>query len=244
MGLMKALAGLPRGRRGRAAAYSKGVGIQAQVTIDAASLAELQRKMAMLPATVVNRVVAAATVEAMQPVLKASKAKAPVRYGYLRDSLETKTKIYRLSGTVVTMVGPADGKGAPGIDPVKYAHLAEAGTAPHGNHPGARAQPFLRPAIDENKERVVSILRSKVLAGIDAAVEGRIAAGIRKQERAAAKAARLERKAARIDRKVERKIAKVEKRIARVYKKTSKAAQKTVKRTVKKLRKRLGGMFG
>lgn len=47
-----------------------------------------------------------------------------------------------------------------------YAHLVELGTKPHDvkgrKHPGAKAQPFLRPAIDENREAVLKAVRERV----------------------------------------------------------------------------------
>lgn len=79
-------------------------------------------------------------------------------------------------------------------DPVKYAHLVEFGTRPHStsqgaenrirgdsdenrlgftiamqggdDHPGAKAQPFMRPAFDGNEPRAKSIMKQELAAGV------------------------------------------------------------------------------
>lgn len=81
-------------------------------------------------------------------------------------------------------------------DPTKYAHLVEFGTAPHDvgkdreryqynyalekgkqkrkvktkvkpyKHPGTAAQPFARPAFDENKGKIISVFRSEMASGV------------------------------------------------------------------------------
>lgn len=76
-------------------------------------------------------------------------------------------------------------------DPVRYGHLVEFGTGPHStdkgsksdwnvkdqgklkdfrstkdDHPGAKAQPFMRPAFDGNEARAKSIMRSELAAGV------------------------------------------------------------------------------
>jgi HK97 gp10 family phage protein len=47
-----------------------------------------------------------------------------------------------------------------------YGHMVEFGTAPHrlkgGQHPGAPAQPFARPAFDENVDRSIQIIQEDI----------------------------------------------------------------------------------
>ncbi|UWQ29913.1 hypothetical protein [Leisingera sp. M523] len=80
-----------------------------------------------------------------------------------RDRSRTKVSLY---------VGPveSDGSHAP------HAHLIEFGTGPRrhesGKYVGAvMADPFMRPAWDANRERMLQILRKEVWAEIEKAVE-------------------------------------------------------------------------
>jgi HK97 gp10 family phage protein len=86
-------------------------------------------------------------------VLAAAKQKAPVDTGLLRDSLTLKKSKVRKpnikSEHVVTR-----GKGAEHFAPV------ELGTSK------MKAQPFLRPAIDENKKSVAKVVTDELLKGI------------------------------------------------------------------------------
>jgi HK97 gp10 family phage protein len=83
-------------------------------------------------------------------------------------------------------------------DPVKYAHLLEFGTRPHSlgkgdrlkrkgkkrkgkatqtrgapRHPGTQAQPFMRPALDQNKATCRRIIRSVLVAHLRKARRGK-----------------------------------------------------------------------
>lgn len=70
-------------------------------------------------------------------------------------------------------------------DPAHYAHLVEFGTQAHmlgqgesvrkgtrnvfdagGMHPGTKAQPFMRPAFDNNESRILSIYRMELKKGV------------------------------------------------------------------------------
>ena len=86
-------------------------------------------------------------------VLAAAKQKAPVDTGLLRDSLTLKKSKVRKphikSEHVVTR-----GKGAAHFAPV------ELGTSK------MKAQPFLRPAIDENKKSVAKVVTDELLKAI------------------------------------------------------------------------------
>lgn len=124
-----------------------------------------------------KKVIRQAVSAAMTPVNKAAKAKAPIGKtttfpGLLKKSLGKKAKTY--GGTIfVVVIGPrfkpsfrkptgkVSKKGKPLFqNPAKYAHLVELGTSHSAPHP------FLRPALFENKGRVVAILRTKLASGI------------------------------------------------------------------------------
>jgi len=161
--------------------------IQISLDIDAASQRALERAMNALPDKVFDKVVKSAANAAMTPVLKAARAKCPVETKQLKASLGKKRKVYKRNGVVVVLIGPRDGYKDPetGRNPVNYAHLVEFGTAPHlipageglkigpavvrgtVEHPGAPAKPFLRPALDESKQKVLAAYRKKVLQGIE-----------------------------------------------------------------------------
>jgi HK97 gp10 family phage protein len=83
---------------------------------------------------------------------------APQFRGSLKKSIVTDTKVDRKTNAVRVRVFIKAGKGKLGV-PRRYAHLVEFGTKPHmvggragsALHPGARAQPFLRPAFETRK---------------------------------------------------------------------------------------------
>jgi HK97 gp10 family phage protein len=91
-----------------------------------------------------------------------AKLRAPVDTNRLRDSIN-----YQVTGDRA-IVGTN----------VDYAPHVEYGTSPHainspvfirnvgwryiGEHPGTRAQPFLRPAIDENRRKLMDLFRDSI----------------------------------------------------------------------------------
>ena len=141
-------------------------------------LADLDRALAeMKKATAVNTS-RRGMETALQPVLDAAKAKVPVRKGNLRSSLGIGKSVKRgteqvadsrMAGVLAMYVGPVvEGIKAGGKKWQRYiarhAHLVEFGTGPRvqkttGRYVGrAPAQPFLRPAWDENKAAVLKSL--------------------------------------------------------------------------------------
>lgn len=158
-----------------------------RLDLDKAAKAKLDRAMKTLPTKIYNKVIGQAANAAMTPILKAARRNCPSRYGLLRKSLGKKKINYKTDGVVVVLVGPQTGFKDPvtGANPVKYAHLVEDGTGPHKiaakkgvtigplvirgtvEHPGARPQPFMRPAYDTGKRQVLPIYRKRVLAGIE-----------------------------------------------------------------------------
>ncbi|MCP4617177.1 MAG: hypothetical protein GY844_12190 [Bradyrhizobium sp.] len=125
----------------------------------------LLRKLRRLPQTVQRRVMRPAVSKALTPVNRDAKRRAPRATGLLKKSIGKKVKVYRHSGTVWGAVGVRRGYKARMPDgryrdPDKYAHLVELGT----QH--SPAQPFLRPAMDANRERALAILADTVRAGL------------------------------------------------------------------------------
>ena len=132
------------------------------IEIDKKEAKRLDKKFKTLPAAVVRRINRRASSQAITPVLKSAKAKVPKRKGLLKKSLGRKQKSYPRNDVVYSMVGPRKGfKDEEGNNPVNYAHLVEKGTK------YAKAQPFLRPAMEENRAKVTSIYKNAMAAGIN-----------------------------------------------------------------------------
>jgi len=113
----------------------------------------LMRKLETLASTTQRAAVRPAANYAWTPVNKAAKRKAPVDTGALKKSIGKKAKTYGGSGVVWVGVGARVGEEYVKTDdrgykrkPWKYLHIVEWGSADQ------QAQPFLRPAFDENKD--------------------------------------------------------------------------------------------
>jgi HK97 gp10 family phage protein len=126
-------------------------------------LAELQKFLDALPKKVEKNIMRSALRAGAMVIMEQAKANVPVKTGALRDSLRVSTG-YK-NGKVTATV-KAGGKTKRGGDAF-YAHMVEFGTSAHNiaakaggwlsfmnvfakevAHPGARAKPFLRPAMD------------------------------------------------------------------------------------------------
>jgi HK97 gp10 family phage protein len=134
-------------------------------TVNVKGLSDLAAFLDQLPTKVQNNVMRGALRAGMAPVRDDAKAYAAVATGLLRDGLKVST---RNKGGVVTASLKATGKHA------RVAHLVEFGTAAHRiaakdggalsfgggfvqhvDHPGARARPFLRPALDGQAQNAI-----------------------------------------------------------------------------------------
>lgn len=127
------------------------------------------RELARYVSTPLN----AASRFALQPALKAAKAKVGSipfddSTGALQASLTIKKKARSSKLNPVHQVGPDSAFRKGGRRPVSYAHLVEFGTAPHYQpkrgvmHPGAKPTPFLTPAFHETKTEVVKRFGQKI----------------------------------------------------------------------------------
>ncbi len=156
---------------------------------------DLIRKLDRLGKKGYRRTVAKAASKAMTPVAKLAKRLAPVgtgpTRGLLKKSIGKKSKWYR--GTRVVIIGPrttfkrviVTRKGIRRVNPVNYAHLVELGhravtggkverldgRSVKGPKTGrvvghVAGQPFLRPALFQNKENIKRILHRELRAGL------------------------------------------------------------------------------
>jgi HK97 gp10 family phage protein len=138
-------------------------------------LADLQRALDQLPEKIEKNIMRGALRAGAKLLLEDARALCPMgppsgenariyggREGLLRDSIRVKTRSKRGRVTAAVVAGGKDKKGGGAY----YAHFVEYGTTPHVikaragkllaigvskvNHPGARAKPFMRPALDKN----------------------------------------------------------------------------------------------
>lgn len=109
--------------------------------------------------------------KAARLMVKAAKAKCPIRTGQLKKSLGFRPRTYKTG--VFAVIGPRGGFQTVGgdgrkHDPKKIAHLVEMG---HGGPHAAEAKPFLRPAMYETAPQCASKIAAELAAGLRAEVK-------------------------------------------------------------------------
>ena len=157
---------------------------RSQPTILVTGQYELMEKLKLLPDKVFKRGLLQAGKKSLKPVVAAAKAAAPVESGQLRASIGVKVKVYKRDGNVAFVVGPRSGfaityQGRP-RDPVYYAHIIEKGRKQvaagslklrrgSGRATGVTvpAMPFLRPALINNGQAVISLLATNLGAFVE-----------------------------------------------------------------------------
>lgn len=124
-----------------------------EVRID--GLADLQAALQTLPVKIEKNVLRGALNAAGQVIRREAMVRVPIKSGALRKSIRVATR--SKGGVVSATIRAGDAKAF-------YAHMVEFGTAAHKitakkggllaigvasvQHPGARARPFMRPALD------------------------------------------------------------------------------------------------
>lgn len=139
----------------------------------------IREALSRLPWKLETRILRGAVRAATKPVLEEAKANAPVRKGALRDSLRISTKSKR--GEVRARVVAGDNKKGG----VYYATMVEGGTKPHTikarkksltvgggfarsvDHPGAKARPFMGPAIREKAQEALDAAADYIRKRLD-----------------------------------------------------------------------------
>ena len=145
---------------------------------------ELARKLKVLPDRVQTRVVRKAINKGATVILQAAKRNVPRRSRQLQRSLGRKVKSRK--GRYAVVIGSrrgfktVDDKGR-AYNPTRVVHLVEKGTKAHSiprpargllgrialrretsPHPGARPQPFLKPAFQQNRGAVMAAMKSQL----------------------------------------------------------------------------------
>ncbi len=122
--------------------------------IDTSELVAFERALRALGRGPALRAVRNASTPEMRRVRREAKQRAPRGTGTLARSLGIRAKTYGRRGFVFTTVGPRSdysrNVGRRTLRPVRYAHHLELGTRYQ------RAQPFLRPALEGNRQSIVS----------------------------------------------------------------------------------------
>lgn len=154
------------------------MGSRSSVRIE--GLKELDRALSQLPKATAKNVLRRTAIRALAPVIADAKLRVPVDEGDLRDSLKVAGKLSKRQQRK-NAKAVAEGKAAvqlyAGPAALPHAHLVEFGTS------HMPPQPFMRPAWDANKMKVLELIRLDLGNEIERA------------------AARLARKAARTSRK-------------------------------------------
>lgn len=120
-------------------------------TVKVEGLKDLERALKALPAANGKAVLRRTLKEAGEPVAKTARALVPKDKGYLAESIDVSTKLSRRQSRLHKKASPVEMFIGPGPDPA--GHLDEFGTGP-----GHQAQPFLRPAWDQNKAKVLDTI--------------------------------------------------------------------------------------
>ena len=178
---------------------AEGLGFGVELKVDKELQHNLDKVMAALPNRLFDKVVGQALSKAAKPLRQSARAKlrgSTHGTGLLAKSLGFKRKKYKSTKIMYVAFGPKSGfkDKETGANPVNYAHLVELGVQPHSNvkgarsrsrlgrlaiaasktagrHPGYPKKPFLRPAMDENANKVLSIYKKAILDGLDKQVK-------------------------------------------------------------------------
>lgn len=141
-------------------------------------LAELETKLRELPDATAKNVLRRVARKRLEPVAQRARELAPVQSGKLRDSIGVSTKLTRRQRSKNQKFSIDDIEVYVGAGALPQAHMQEFGTVHNGPHP------FLRPAWDAEKDKVLAGLKDDLWAEIEKAAK-RIA---RKAAKAAAEA--------------------------------------------------------
>ena len=123
---------------------------------------ELTRKLHRLEIAVQRKIVRHALREGARPVLAAAQQNCPVQTGRLKASLKLRAlKAKRGNFGVQVATGMRDELGIAADDPNYYPMSVEYG------HGSVAAQPFLRPALDDNAQQAKAIIAREIGQGIE-----------------------------------------------------------------------------
>ncbi len=128
-----------------------------QVEVRIEGLRELDRKLRRLEGRVARKIVRDATRKGAQALRKEIRAAAPRRTGFLRRHIRYRTTSRSPTHYTIS-VGPDRG--------AFYGRFVELGTQKMA------ARPFMRPAFERARERIVRIVTDRLREGIERAARG------------------------------------------------------------------------
>lgn len=141
---------------------------------------ELDEALGQLPKSTAKAVLRRTAIRALAPVVAAARQRVPVHEGDLKESLKVSTRLSKRQQRINARA-VAEGRSSvqlfAGPAALPHAHLVEFGTA------HMAPQPFMRPAWDAERDRVLELIRTEMGDEITKAA-GRLA---RKTARLAAK---------------------------------------------------------
>lgn len=124
---------------------------------------QFKRVVSELPARVERKGLRAAVNAGASPIVKAAKAKAPRKHGFLKKAVGKKVKTYRRGGRVAAIIGAKrDVEGMVGKQrkvPANYYKLVEKG---HGGKHPAPPHPSLGPAYESTKQQAERAAAAKL----------------------------------------------------------------------------------
>lgn len=129
-----------------------------KTTIDVTGLKELEEALKELGSEVAGRnggLVRTALMGAALPVLRDAQARVPVDTGRLRDSIKRQRHKNPKYLSEIVGVGVDPGRSRDDESGAWYGYIVEA------------RHPFLRPALESNREEAVLLFRKKLAAGIE-----------------------------------------------------------------------------
>lgn len=157
---------------------------------------ELERALMQLGKKVAKKVTKSAMSKARRVVVVDIRERVPVRHGDLKRSIGAKRITRSRKQQATDVIGARSRKrmldGKP-INPANYAHIVEFGSKPHAifpkaggmlslpiglrpyvRHPGAKPQPFMRPAWRASAPKALSVFKREYAKGVrKAAAEAR-----------------------------------------------------------------------
>jgi HK97 gp10 family phage protein len=168
-------------------------GSKVRCRVESRAVAELLARLAGLDRKVARKALRKGLTEATRVVMWDARALVPKRTGTLRKSIGRKVWTKRGGAVIAGIIGPRKGfrvlvRGRP-VNPVRYAHLVEfgrravvakkkatgaAGVLSEGKGgevfgprvASAAPRPFMRPAWERNKDRIVAVLVRELENGV------------------------------------------------------------------------------
>lgn len=138
--------------------------VSIKITVD--GLPEVKAALEKMPAHIRQMYERPALEDAAQVILDAILAQTPRKTGKMAGEIGRQTST--LGGATSVVIRPAYKR-------VKYTHLIEFGTRPHGSHPGISPRNFFNSAVDAKGEEALGLVEGRLGAAVEeywASVEG------------------------------------------------------------------------